>query len=498
MIPQTEQSERRIGTRIPSNQPVCFCDTAGSASLCGGSLLTKSFGAMSIRTDTPQTVGTRIDIEFPPTDENGQEETLLSKGEIRYVEKFGAHGYVLGIKTLYNPKQTRIETKKTAHYLPKVALKGIRFKPIPVKSVQQSNAIPKQKRSKPNTGRKSFPIWKPVLLVILFLIIFFLLLLGSRQSQAKNADSLRGISYAQSASGASEKAPASHDYASGTFTYNHLDTSIDTKKLQAVPPYFQKPQDSFLSASLGTLRPIVHDPGSQDVPRILNALPAGNSGNPSPVEKLARDLENAQTSMLAGNRLAALYRTRNAADSVNDLPELWREVLRNFRGRLIIHPNEIPVLPKLDNWVTLDSSLTSLPIDAPIVVYVDKDTFVLHVVKNAATIWQFPVGLGAKGSTPDGIFTIGAKIREPDWYNSGDVVPAGVPNNPLGDRWLGLSDGNTPLTYGMHPTNKSQSIGQALSKGCIRMRPQDARRLYNMVPLGTPIVVRSGSMSPKL
>ncbi len=54
----------------------------------------------------------------------------------------------------------------------------------------------------------------------------------------------------------------------------------------------------------------------------------------------------------------------------------------------------------------------------------------------------------------------------------------------LGDFRLYLGDG-----YGLHGTNEPSSIGRAVSHGCIRMRNEDIRWLYERVRLGTPVFI---------
>ena len=43
--------------------------------------------------------------------------------------------------------------------------------------------------------------------------------------------------------------------------------------------------------------------------------------------------------------------------------------------------------------------------------------------------------------------------------------------------------------YGIHGTNKPNSIGWASSSGCIRMRNKDVEELYKFVKIGTPVVI---------
>ncbi|MEO7369038.1 MAG: L,D-transpeptidase, partial [Gemmatimonadaceae bacterium] len=54
----------------------------------------------------------------------------------------------------------------------------------------------------------------------------------------------------------------------------------------------------------------------------------------------------------------------------------------------------------------------------------------------------------------------------------------------LGTRRLELGDG-----YGIHGTNEPASIGRAASHGCVRMLNEDVEKLYDMVPVGTPVYI---------
>ena len=54
----------------------------------------------------------------------------------------------------------------------------------------------------------------------------------------------------------------------------------------------------------------------------------------------------------------------------------------------------------------------------------------------------------------------------------------------LGSHRLNLGDG-----YGLHGTDKPESIGQAVSHGCVRLRNEDISYLYSVVPVGTPVYI---------
>ena len=54
----------------------------------------------------------------------------------------------------------------------------------------------------------------------------------------------------------------------------------------------------------------------------------------------------------------------------------------------------------------------------------------------------------------------------------------------LGTHKLDLGNG-----YLLHGTNEEGSIGEAVSHGCVRMYNEDVERLYEMVPVGTPVYI---------
>jgi len=54
----------------------------------------------------------------------------------------------------------------------------------------------------------------------------------------------------------------------------------------------------------------------------------------------------------------------------------------------------------------------------------------------------------------------------------------------LGTRRLVLGDG-----YGIHGTNVPESIGRSVSHGCVRLKNEDIEKLYDMVPVGTPVYI---------
>lgn len=104
----------------------------------------------------------------------------------------------------------------------------------------------------------------------------------------------------------------------------------------------------------------------------------------------------------------------------------------------------------------------------------------------------YPVTIGQNGrfETPTGEFkildlSVNPEWRVPKWAQDkykDEVVKPGE-DNPLGDRWMGLTtDG-----LGIHSTVSPMYIGDAVSHGCLRMYPPQARELFEKLEVGTPV-----------
>ena len=80
-----------------------------------------------------------------------------------------------------------------------------------------------------------------------------------------------------------------------------------------------------------------------------------------------------------------------------------------------------------------------------------------------------------------------ASIAE-DHRKKGDPLPAKVPPgplNPLGEHALYLSKSE----YLVHGTNKPASIGLRATAGCIRLYPEDIKRLFENTPVKTSVKI---------
>jgi lipoprotein-anchoring transpeptidase ErfK/SrfK len=114
----------------------------------------------------------------------------------------------------------------------------------------------------------------------------------------------------------------------------------------------------------------------------------------------------------------------------------------------------------------------------------------VFVYQGQKIIASYPVAIGRRGwETPTGQFRVIQMVREPVWEHpfTGQLVPSGK-NNPLGARWIGFwTDGANFI--GFHGTPQENLIGQAVSHGCVRMRDQDIKALFEKVKIGTSAIV---------
>jgi L,D-transpeptidase ErfK/SrfK len=103
---------------------------------------------------------------------------------------------------------------------------------------------------------------------------------------------------------------------------------------------------------------------------------------------------------------------------------------------------------------------------------------------------SYPVAVGKPGwETPKGNFKVLNMEKNPAWKNpwTGDVIKPG-PGNPMGERAIDFWT-NGKIFAAFHGTPGESLIGQAVSHGCVRMRNADIRAMYDMISMGTPVIV---------
>jgi len=131
---------------------------------------------------------------------------------------------------------------------------------------------------------------------------------------------------------------------------------------------------------------------------------------------------------------------------------------------------------------------------APGTIVVNTEERRLYLVQTGGQALRYGVGVGRPGFTWGGVVRITNKREWPDWTPPAQMllrrpdIPrhmAGGIDNPLGARAMYL--GGT--LYRIHGSNEPDTIGQAVSSGCIRMTNDDVTDLYTRVPIGTQVVI---------
>jgi lipoprotein-anchoring transpeptidase ErfK/SrfK len=147
----------------------------------------------------------------------------------------------------------------------------------------------------------------------------------------------------------------------------------------------------------------------------------------------------------------------------------------------------------------------------PIEIRVEVAEQTLHLLSNGKIVKSWPVSTSAFGlgfeqgslRTPTGRFRIAEKIGHgaPPWAVFRSRVPTGEIACPGGESdavltrilWLeGLDpeNANTRDRYiYIHGTNQEDLIGAPASHGCIRLRNDDVRELFDMTPPGTHLTI---------
>ena len=132
--------------------------------------------------------------------------------------------------------------------------------------------------------------------------------------------------------------------------------------------------------------------------------------------------------------------------------------------------------------------------EAPGTIIIDTPNTYLYLVLGNGQAMRYGIGVGREGFTWSGTQHIVKKAEWPDWTPPPEMIArqpylprhmAGGPGNPLGARAMYLAG----TLYRIHGSNEPQSIGHAVSSGCIRMRNEDVIDLYDRVKVGTTVVV---------
>jgi lipoprotein-anchoring transpeptidase ErfK/SrfK len=129
-------------------------------------------------------------------------------------------------------------------------------------------------------------------------------------------------------------------------------------------------------------------------------------------------------------------------------------------------------------------------------IVVDTAKRQLYLIQDSSSALRWGIGVGRTGFQWKGTHKITAKKVNPEWTAPAEMIArqpdvprrmkGGDPANPLGTRAMYL--GST--LYRIHGSPDAESVGEAESSGCFRMRNTDVTDLYDRVAVGTTVVVK--------
>jgi len=207
--------------------------------------------------------------------------------------------------------------------------------------------------------------------------------------------------------------------------------------------------------------------------------------------------------------------TRPPADvdvigQVSTITASSNDTLLDVARRYDLGQNEILLAnPAVDRWLPDDNAVVVLP-NRFILPNVERTGLVLNLPEmrlyyfpepkagETPVVITHPISVGRMDwETPLGKTSIINKKKDPDWRPPQslkdeaiaegneplpDIVEAG-PDNPLGRYAMRLGIPG----YLIHSTNKPYGVGMRVTHGCLRMYPEDIERLFDDIPVGTPV-----------
>ena len=130
----------------------------------------------------------------------------------------------------------------------------------------------------------------------------------------------------------------------------------------------------------------------------------------------------------------------------------------------------------------------------PGTIVIDTPRRFLFLVQPGGRALRYGIGVGRPGFEWAGMKAITRKAEWPSWTPPAEMLKrrpdlprfmSGGPENPMGARALYLGSS----LYRIHGTNEPNTIGQAVSSGCIRMNNEDVIDLYERVRVGAKVFV---------
>jgi L,D-transpeptidase ErfK/SrfK len=172
------------------------------------------------------------------------------------------------------------------------------------------------------------------------------------------------------------------------------------------------------------------------------------------------------------------------------LLDLTRRYDLGYVELVAANPGVDPWVPGVGTRIVLPTAHVLPPgLREGIVINLAEQRLYLFEDETGTPLFSFPIGVSRSGwATPIGETQVVKKTESPTWYPTKSarredptlptIVRAG-PENPLGSHALYLG---WPR-YLIHGTNEPDGVGRQVSRGCIRLYPEDIVRLFESTAL---------------
>ena len=159
-------------------------------------------------------------------------------------------------------------------------------------------------------------------------------------------------------------------------------------------------------------------------------------------------------------------------------------------------PTDLQVAPRVAGMTHV--TMKDPTEERPGTITVDTKNRWLYLSMEDGEAMRYDIGVGRDGFAWSGQAYVGRRAEWPTWTPPSDMLKRrpdiphfmkGGIDNPLGARAMYLYNGKGDTMFRIHGTNEPDTIGQAVSSGCIRLLNADVIDLYNRVKVGARVVV---------
>ena len=204
-----------------------------------------------------------------------------------------------------------------------------------------------------------------------------------------------------------------------------------------------------------------------------------------------------------GSRLVGQNQFHVVENNGGSLEAIAKKYNVGFLALLQANPGVDPYVPRAGSVLTipLQTLLPDATREGLVLNLAELRLYYYPPGKNEVTV--YPIGIGQLGGdtiTPTMVTTVSDKRANPTWTPTANirarykamgidlpaVMPAG-PDNPMGHHAIRLAAYGG--VYLLHGTNADFGIGMRVSSGCIRLRDDDIKALYNEISPGTRVTI---------